>query len=238
LKPETEARARGFTLIEAAVAVFIIALLLGSILVPLTTQVEQRQVGDTQKTLDEIRDALVGFAAAKGYLPCPDTGADGLENANAGTGRCAVFVGGIAAGRLPHVDLGLGSSDVWGNRFTYLVSEPFAQRSPATPFSLSTVGTNIRICTAQACATTLSTTAIAAVVSHGRNGFGATNLSTGAQNPASPSLDEQDNYGADADLVSRPRLTGGAPASEFDDIVMWLSRHTLFNRMVAAGRLP
>ena len=51
-------RSRGFTLIELAVALFIIALLLGSILVPLATQVEQRQISETQKTMEEIRDAL------------------------------------------------------------------------------------------------------------------------------------------------------------------------------------
>ena len=37
---------RGFSLIEVAVVMFIIVLLLGSILVPLTTQVEQRAILD------------------------------------------------------------------------------------------------------------------------------------------------------------------------------------------------
>ena len=49
----------GFSLIEVAVVLFIIVLLLGSILVPLTTQVEQKQISDTQKTLDEIRERQV-----------------------------------------------------------------------------------------------------------------------------------------------------------------------------------
>ena len=40
----TPGGARGFTLIELAVALFIIVLVLGSLLVPLATQVEQRQV--------------------------------------------------------------------------------------------------------------------------------------------------------------------------------------------------
>ncbi len=223
-----------------AVAIFIIALLVGSMLVPLTTQVEQRQVSETQKTLDEIRDALLGFTAANGYLPCPDTDTNGLENVNTGTGQCSTIAGGIAAGRLPHGNLGLANSDLWGNRFTYVVNEQFARRSPDTPFSLSTPGTDIRVCATSACVATatLSTTAVFAVISHGKNGFGATNFATGNTNPASASVDEQDNYGTDADIVSRPLFTGGAAASEFDDIVIWLSRFTLFNRMVAAGKLP
>ena len=61
-------RQRGFTLIEMAVAVFIITLLLGSILVPLTTQVEQRQISDTQKALEEIKEALDRIRSSHGRL--------------------------------------------------------------------------------------------------------------------------------------------------------------------------
>ena len=82
----------GFTLVELAISIFIIALLLGSILVPLSTQVEQRQLTETQKTMEEIRDALLGFAATNGYLPCPDlqvggTPNDGIEDVT-GAGVC------------------------------------------------------------------------------------------------------------------------------------------------------
>jgi type II secretory pathway pseudopilin PulG len=228
-------------MIEIAVALFVIALLVGSMLVPLTTQVEQRQVSEMEKTLAELRDLLVGFAVANGYLPCPDTDADGLENVTAGTGQCTTIAGGIAAGRLPHSTLGLTNSDVWGNRLTYVINGQFARRSPAAPFSLTSGGTDVRICTTSACAATLSTTAIAAVISHGKNGYGATNLASGAVNSCPPdgcSADEQDNFGTDADIVSRIRTGVGATAGEFDDIVVWLSRYALFNRMIAAGKLP
>ncbi len=228
----------GFSLIEVAVVLFIIVLLLGSILVPLATQVEQRQISDTQKTLDEIREALIGYAVANGNLPCPDTGTDGAENVTGGTGVCTVIAGGIAAGRLPYTDLGLGNSDLWGNRYTYVVNAVYAQRIPAAPFALSSAGTSVRVCTTQACTTTLSTTAVFAVISHGKNGAGAINFLTNAANAASASADEQDNYNADADVVYRPQQSGGAAASEFDDIVVWLSRYTLFNRMVSAAKLP
>jgi prepilin-type N-terminal cleavage/methylation domain-containing protein len=229
--------ALGFSLIELSVVLFIIALLLGSILVPLTTQVEQRQISDTQKTLDEIRDALLGFALANGYLPCPDMGTSGTENVT-GAGVCTIITGTVAVGRIPYNTIGLGNTDAWGNRFTYVVNAGFAQRGATNPPpTLATTG-DIRICTTQACTTTLSTTAIVAIVSHGKNGSGATNLLTGAVNPASASADEQENYDTDRDIVSRPQFTGGSPASEFDDIVTWLSRFTFLNRMVSAGKLP
>jgi prepilin-type N-terminal cleavage/methylation domain-containing protein len=229
----------GFSLIEVAVVLFIIVLLLGSILVPLSTQVEQRQISDTQKTLDEIREALIGFTLANGYLPCPDTGTNGTENVTAGA--CTTITGGVAIGRLPHRDLGLGNSDLWSNRFTYVVNAVYAQRSPATPFTLSAVGNDVQICATSACvaAAKLSTTAVFAVISHGKNGLGAVNYATNATNPVSSSADEQENYdNNDANIVSRIRFTGGAAASEFDDIVIWMSKYTLFNRMVAAGKLP
>ncbi len=237
-RPKNAALSRGFSLIEVAVVLFILVLLLGSILVPIATQVEQRQIADTQKTMDEIRDALLGYAVANGNLPCPDTDTDGSENVNTGSGNCSTVAGGIAAGRLPYTNLGLGSADIWGNRFTYVVNATYAQRSPATPFSLSSTGTSVRVCTTQACTTTLSTTAVFAVISHGKNGLGAVSFATNASNPASSSADEQDNYGTDADVVFRPLLSGGPAANEFDDIVVWLSRYTLYNRMVAAGKLP
>jgi prepilin-type N-terminal cleavage/methylation domain-containing protein len=235
----TIALARGFSLIEVAVVLFIIVLLLGSILVPLTTQVEQRQISDTEKNLDEIREALVGYAVANGNLPCPDTDTNGSENFNAATGVCSTIVGGIATGRLPYTNLGLGNSDLWGNRYTYVVNAAYAQRGSAALFTLSpTLGTSVRICTTQACTTTLSTTAVLAVISHGKNGAGAINFSTNLANVASASIDEQDNYNTDADVVYRPQFSGGVAASQFDDIVVWLSRYTLINRMVAAGKLP
>ncbi|HKU71087.1 MAG TPA: hypothetical protein VJQ51_09620, partial [Burkholderiales bacterium] len=171
-------------------------------------------------------------------LPCPDTGTNGSENFNAASGQCSTISGGIAVGRLPYQDLGLGNSDVWGNRYTYVVNELFARRSPATPVSLTSAGTDIRVCSTQACTTVYSSTAAFAVISHGKNGAGAVNFSTGNTNAASSSADEQENYDSDKDVVTRPLYTGGAAASEFDDVVVWLSRYMLFNRMVAAGKLP
>ncbi len=230
---------RGFSLIEVAVVMFIIVLLLGSILIPLTTQVEQRQISDTQKTLDEIREALLGFALTNGYLPCPDTGTNGTENVSGGA--CTTITGGVAIGRLPHLNLGLGNADLWSNRYTYAVNAVYAQRSPATPFTLAGGGNDVQICATAACVASakLSTTAVFAVVSHGKNGFGAVSYATNATNPGSASADEQENYdNNDANIVSRVRFTGGAAASEFDDIVVWLSKYTLFNRMVSAGKLP
>jgi prepilin-type N-terminal cleavage/methylation domain-containing protein len=239
--------AHGFTLIEMAVAVFIIALLLGSILVPLTTQVEQRQISDAQKAIEEIKEALAGFAIANGYLPCPDkttapgagTANDGLEDVTAATGIC---VG--AEGNVPWATLGVASADPWGNRFRYRVDPDFSQRAPAAVFALSAPA-DLEVCTAATCAagtrltsTTVGNGAAAVVLSHGKNGRGAINSLTNAANPAATTADELENTNGDLRFVSRPPSQTTSALGEFDDIVSWLSRYTLLNRMVAAGKLP
>ncbi len=233
----------GFTLVELAIAIFIIALLLGSILVPLATQVEQRQLTETQKTMEEIRDALLGFAATNGYLPCPDlqvggTPNDGNEDVTA-AGLCTTILpsggGNLSAGNVPWGTLGLGNQDVWGNRFRYTVLAAYAQRAPAGTFSLGTGG-GLRICPTAACTTTLTATAVAVIISNGRNGRSAISALTNAATAASTSADELENSNNNRDAVSRTHSK--VAATEFDDIVIWLPKFTLNNRMVAAGRLP
>jgi type II secretory pathway pseudopilin PulG len=223
-------RSTGFTLIEIAVALFIITLVLGSLLVPLGTQVEQRQIADTQKTLDEIREALMGFAVANSRLPCPDktTGAnsnDGLEDAG-----CAV-----SEGNVPWNTLGVAATDVWGNRFRYRVTAAFT-----TTFTLGSNGNLTVRCPTPACstATIYTSGAPAVILSHGKNGYGAINASTGVANLAPTSANELENTNNDNTFYSRPPGTLDSSSGEFDDIVTWLSPNLLFNRMVAAGKLP
>jgi type II secretory pathway pseudopilin PulG len=259
-------RSSGFTLVEIAIAIFIITLLLGSILVPLTTQVEQRQVSETQKMLEDVKDALIGHAVTYGRLPCPDritAGAGGPnDTANDGvedhTGTACFST--TQTGNVPWVTLGLGATDPWGNRFRYRVDPDFAHRTIL--FSLTTsadlcVGPN-----QPACATPLPTRftapgpdgAVAVIISHGKNGYGAIkadiNLpgAAGVQNPCHPSgcsADETDNSAGGTGYSYRTHTVfaspcGGAgqPACEFDDVVVWISKFTVFNRMVAAGKLP
>lgn len=242
-----DGRSSGFTLIEVAVAVFIVALLAGSLLIPLVSQHEQRQVRDTGKMLAEAREALLGFAAANGYLPCPDITNDGQED---------VFgsVCGANVGNLPAVTLGLqAQADPWGNRFRYRVEPAYAQRSPAV-LTLSTFA-NVRVCISSVCPTkaqiltdfdpaqppdpTLNPPgreAVAVILSHGKNGFGAIPYLTGASNALPSSADELANL--TGTFVSRPPSGLGSPAGEFDDIVIWLGQPALFKVMIAAGRLP
>jgi hypothetical protein len=80
---------------------------------------------------------------------------------------------------------------------------------------------------------------VAIVISLGKNGRGAVSANTGAVNPGAPAgTDEEKNATGPSEFMSRTHSPAGSAAGEFDDIVVWLPRHLLINRMVAAGKLP
>lgn len=232
------AASRGFTLIECAIGMLILSVLLSALLTPLTAHIEQRQFSDTQNALTQINDALMGFATANGYLPCPDrmSGAganDGMEDLNAGGTNCAV-----SEGNIPWATLGINGTDTWGNYFRYRATAAFTDR--VNLFRLNSSGNITVQCPAASCGTltTYTTSAPAVVLSHGRNGYGAVNAQTRAANPAATAADETANSDGNASFVSRTQSAAGAAAGEFDDMLAWMSTSILLNRMITAQRLP
>ncbi len=232
------AKYSGFTLIECAIGMLLVTVMLSALLTPLTAQVEQRQLTETQNSLTQISDALMGFAMANGYLPCPDRTAgaganDGIEDLNAGATNCAV-----AEGNLPWATLGITGTDSWGNYFRYRATAAFTDR--ANPFKLNSVG-NISVqCPATSCGTmtTYTNSAPAVLVSHGRNGYGAVNALTRSLNAPPMGADELANSDGNTAFISRTLSAPGAAAGEFDDQVVWLSTAILLNKMITAQKLP
>lgn len=223
----------GFTLIEVALVLLIIGLVAGAMLGPLSNQIKQRKIEDTQKMLEQNRDALLGYASAKGYLPCPAISAtDGNEGTRNGSGICNNL-----QGYLPWVVLGTTKADSWGRLFRYSVSSVFA--NAISKPSLNTVATH-RIQSASSPPATLATAVPIVILSHGPNGNGALQENGIAlANTSSTNVDEQTNLTSAATIVSRvPTENTTAPGGEFDDIVVWIPSSILFNRMVAAGQLP
>lgn len=53
---------RGFTLIEMAIVLVIITILLGGLAVPLSAQIQARRIAETNRTLEEAREAIIGYA--------------------------------------------------------------------------------------------------------------------------------------------------------------------------------
>lgn len=240
---------RGFTLVEMAIVLLVVTLLLGGLLVPLSTQMEQRKISETEQRLEDAKEALVGFAASHfdasnhPYLPCPDVTNDGQEDRNAG--QCV-----NTRGNLPWVTLGTASADSWGNRLRYEVTAAFANSGAG--FTLTTAGTiNVSTRDNTKNLSPLATNTAALVMSFGPNGHGAVHEDGSAQTAVpAQNADEANNVTpVGVPYISRPPsaeqpaatcsdTVSGQPFCEFDDIATWLSSNILFNRMIAAGRLP
>lgn len=55
-------QARGFTLIELAIVLVIMTILIGGLAMPLSAQIQARRIAETNRTLEEAKEALVGYA--------------------------------------------------------------------------------------------------------------------------------------------------------------------------------
>lgn len=233
----------GFTLVEMAMVLMIIGLLLGGLIPTLTTQMEMQRISETRKQLNEIRDALTGFALSNGRLPCPANGATASGNEST-TGSGSSLSCTLTKGVLPWATLGVGETDAWGRRFTYRVSHGvssnFADGADGTgascniaagvSFQLCSVA-NLGVLTTSPSGSNVATNVPAVIVSHGKNGLGAYPAGGGAQ-IGTATGDEEENADNNNTFVSKDFT------SDFDDLVVWLSPNILLNRMVAAGKLP
>jgi prepilin-type N-terminal cleavage/methylation domain-containing protein len=242
---------RGFTLIELAIVMFIVSLLIGGMLLPLAGQQDIRNFGDTQKTLAEARDALLGFAMANDRLPCPATAASNGVESPVGGGVCTNPYDGF----FPAATVGLSPVDAqgylldgWGgetlHRVRYAVStantSAFTTQNGMKTTGITVLAPDLKICstgvgmvtpgtTAATCAaaTALSADAVAVLYSLGKN------AGTGGAG-----AEETHNPNPQSTVVADPAFVNAAQGTAFDDQLVWLSKSTLFNRMVAAGRLP
>jgi type II secretory pathway pseudopilin PulG len=151
----TRIRAGGFTLTELAIVTTIVALLLASLMYTLSAQLDQRNIDDTRRRLEQARDLVLAFAIANGRLPCParyvvgGTNSLGLESfCPAGTGTCVntetttVQAHGNCSnyydGYLPAASIGFQTTDsngfavdAWSNRIRYVVTKTSPACAPA-----------------------------------------------------------------------------------------------------------
>ena len=238
----------GFSLIELAIVLFILGLLLGTLLPPLSAQIEQKQREETQARLDEIKAVLYGFAFREERLPCPDCrlngeGAcvtadvdDGVEDRDA-SNDCKSEVG-----NLPWATLGVQGFDAWEQNFTYRVTDDFADDTagvgtdPAT--CTATIGVSFALCSEGDITildsdggSNVATSVPAIVVSHGQNWT------------ETPSTDEEENYDDSANATDSLKSFVYRDFSEddvnpYDDMLIWISPHTLRLKMLEAGILP
>jgi type II secretory pathway pseudopilin PulG len=246
--------ALGFTILEHAVSLSVIALVLGSILVPLQTQIENRKIDETRRMIDLAQEMLLGYAVANGYFPCPaDAASNGQEalGANHVTGHCPLSHGYLPAALLGFkpIDAHGYALDAWevaSNRIRYAVSDhtlagvsnpltrvnglrsiPMNAFGSATLFHICQSGNGVSA-TDCGSAVTLASNAAVVVWSVGPSGAtGGTSVHE-AQNP--------NPRGGSADGVFVTRTPSTVAGTEFDDIVSWIPATTLLSRLVVAGQ--
>ena len=229
---------RGFTLIELAIVMFIVALLLGGMLLPLSAQQDIRSRQETEKALNDIRDALFGFALTNGRLPRPaESPTDGAEKATcADNAACSGFV--------PWAALGSAKLDGWNKLIRYSVTPDFAN----APITLSTVANRtvqtrdsagvVGYLAGGASCTTPNQCVPAVIFSQGKSRGGTSDAGLALPDDSATNVDEDANQTGPTNYFSRtPSENTTTLGGEFDDITIWLSGNTLFNRMVAAGKL-
>jgi type II secretory pathway pseudopilin PulG len=145
----TRRRMSGFTLTELAIALVIMAFLIGGVVVTLESQIAARNQAETRRVLDMATEAVIGFAVQNGRLPCPATNASLGEERRLNPPSVATPVGftlaewidargecEVSDGFLPATTLGITpvdsqgyAVDAWGsnvgglNRIRYAVAQ-------------------------------------------------------------------------------------------------------------------
>ena len=235
----------GFSLIELAIVLFILSLLLGSLLPPLSAQIEQKRREETQAQLEEIKEVLFGFTFNKNNtlgkyrLPCPDcsdntgnctgmTANDGQEDILSAT-TCATEIG-----NLPWVTLGVRENDAWGQRFNYRVTDDFADVTDGASIPVSCTSTTLNVSFAL-CSDgdiDINDNTGAAVAQD----VPALVFSRGENYAETGSAFEQENTDGDKDFIYMDYSDDNT--NGYDDLLIWISPHILRTKMLNAGILP
>lgn len=256
---------KGFTLVEMAIVLVIFGLILSALLLPLRVQREQAALAQTVNTLENAKQALLGFAQANGRLPCPAIAGSAVASPNV-SGACSVQLG-----FLPAATLGMQPTnadgfavDAWNNPIMYAVTQSNKGGAPTPDYTtndepeppldvgdgMNVVGIqalssppneNLRVCrdiagtTVNRCSTGPSETNFLI------DNAVAVIYSTGATG----ALDVGSaNEAANPRIPTNPKMvfvssepSSSAAPNEFDHIFTWISPYVLYNAMIQAGQL-
>lgn len=246
-------RDRGFSLIEMAVVLLILGLLLSGLFTALGDSSSNRNRIQAASELENIEEALYGFAQTTGRLPCPaiatSAGAEDfvLPNVNDRCTRPHGFVPAATLGLQGAVDTNGLILDPWGNPYRYSVSDHrvggvrvFTSRTGmqtlfnAGPLTPNTPNRFLCVASAEDCSGTVySDTAPALVYSMGAD-YASYSSAIQLENASGRTAGYR--MAVDREFVNAGYAEEGDNA--FDDVLVWISPNVLFSRMINAGRLP
>ncbi len=232
------AASSGFSILEMAIVMVIVATLLGGLLVSISQTQEMNNRTDAESTLDEIKEALYGFAQANGRLPCPATTTSVGAEAPIGGGACTQRFGFV-----PWSTLGLSGSlntdnllmDSWLSPYRYSVTNQngnaFTTAGQMSATTMGVLAPDLRICDDNACGTVLFSSAPAVILSLGANWSNFISADE-VENSGEATINGY-RQGNNNDFVSTDYIE-----DVFDDIITWISPSILYTKMIAAGQLP
>jgi prepilin-type N-terminal cleavage/methylation domain-containing protein len=259
-------RQAGFTLAELAIVMLVFSILLGGMFVSLSTQLDLRSISDTQRNMDQAREALIGYAVANGRLPCPAAATSNVANTSGSSGTEALTGSDCTSyfGYVPAVTLGITPTDAqgflidsWGSRVRYAVANvnsvhTFTTATPASQiraFGISNLPAPgaesagyfyLRVCSTATGITNVGTAnEKCGATSLLTNGAVAIVFSEGrnARTGGGAGIDEARNLDSFPAFVFHDRTDSTVANGEFDDLLTWLSPNILYNRLIAAGAI-
>ena len=216
-----------------AIVLVIVGVLLAGLLPSISSQIEQQRRNETRKQMDEIKEALIGYAIINGTLPCPTTTTD-PANANYGIADATCPPAGATSdGYLPWKTLGVSETDAWGSKRSS-TSSPWTgywrYRVDRNFSTLFTLNTGFGTCPS-------ATTDCLVIQDNSGNAITST-----TERPVAIVFSTGPNVTADGQNAGYEATSGiyqsDVPTPSFNDITIWISRPQLFNRMVMAGKLP
>jgi prepilin-type N-terminal cleavage/methylation domain-containing protein len=252
----------GFTLIEIAIALFLIAVITTAGVKLLTSQAENAAYTVVAKKQETIRQALVTYLGKYKRLPCPDNQAVPDGNESRTTAAPAACVANF--GRVPYATLGLSREaalDGWDGYFSYALSPTWSLTLTAAAPVANVAQTNVAAAAfkvgsvgaltvhdrspANNTAVTVianpvtGSGAVALLISHGKNGLGAYTIRGTQITPPAAGSDEAENInGANTIYFKRDPTDTEVPTyGAFDDIVMVLSANDLIGPLIRDGVL-
>ena len=206
---------KGFTLIELAIALFIVALMMGSALPMLSNYYERRGTSETERKIELAISSLKTYAATHDRLPCPTW----PDSPTFGESDCSAH---SEQGFLPWKTLGITKNDAWQEPLRYRVDSEFTstitlETEPTDSLVVKSSNSNI-------------------LSEHVPNPPPPRQPLEGPiviVYSAGPNK-EDDKLNASYDT----EYTGGDYRSDFDDITQWMARPEMFSTLLISGNLP
>lgn len=246
-------RTNGFTLVELAVVMVLIGIVMTLGLKTLNATLGTAAFSETKAKQERIKVALIGYLRTHGTLPCPDNSGEAVVATGGAPEKCESAADGF--GVIPWITLEIPRETVvdgWGNYFSYRVANgsggsiDWTSKTSTSAFTINELLTQTDALTIQelnadgSALVDVTKKAVVAIVSHGKNGFGAKTTKVGARMPTDDAgAGEKTNATVGtATFVMRPGTESAAAFNgPYDDLVAFMKPQDLLQPLINEGTL-